>query len=549
MDTIAVMTIADEGAKALLQARIIDVRRFKGFVVLHVTDGTGSISAVVRGLKADVSPGQAVRLEGTIGNRDGVLELQVYSFLPLQGVDADVLLSLVQERLDALGPAQDGASWLLPGEQGLCDALSRMPFAQASRLLLLALVEQSLIHISHHADADGYCAGLAIERALLARAQGTGAARKIRRTACKSPVYGYAEALGDIDSTGKGLYVILDNGGTAQDIGIAKLKAEGCKVLIVDHHPPRLPDNDALASQHPARIADCCINPHLIGQRHTVGQQRSAEKHEAISSGRTGESRGAVATAAVPSAWNPSAFSAGMLSAELAASVLGSPGAMPCLPVLAAVSGLADKASGDMIGAYVRHVDALGYSRALLDDMILATDYETWLLRPTSRAESLWAMLCAQPEEAQRRANLAMAEAKPLREAALACALHTVKVTHAGSGDDGQGVGQGSGAVVSAGAAKAWLPLVSRGYPSPGKLTGMVHRELEKQHPSLLTIGMADGFVVLRSTGGHDVNAMVKALRSLLPWAMIDGGGHALAGAIRFSPLARKEVFAFLEQL
>ncbi|PIZ53232.1 hypothetical protein COY28_03715, partial [Candidatus Woesearchaeota archaeon CG_4_10_14_0_2_um_filter_57_5] len=233
MDTIAVMTIADEGAKALLQARIIDVRRFKGFVVLHVTDGTGSISAVVRGLKADVSPGQAVRLEGTIGNRDGVLELQVYSFLPLQGVDADVLLSLVQERLDALGPAQDGASWLLPGEQGLCDALSRMPFAQASRLLLLALVEQSLIHISHHADADGYCAGLAIERALLARAQGTGAARKIRRTACKSPVYGYAEALGDIDSTGKGLYVILDNGGTAQDIGIAKLKAEGCKVLIV----------------------------------------------------------------------------------------------------------------------------------------------------------------------------------------------------------------------------------------------------------------------------------------------------------------------------
>ena len=108
------------------------------------------------------------------------------------------------------------------------------------------------IIVRHHADADGICAGVAVERACLPliRAQGDSEAEYhfFSRSPSKAPFYELEDinkdlvmALEDVQRHGQHMPLILltDNGSTEEDLDAYKYaKVYGIDLLVVDHHHP-----------------------------------------------------------------------------------------------------------------------------------------------------------------------------------------------------------------------------------------------------------------------------------------------------------------------
>lgn len=76
-------------------------------------------------------------------------------------------------------------------------------------------------------------------------------------------------------------------------------------------------------------------------------------------------------------------------------------------------------------------------------------------------------------------------------------------------------------------------------YPTPGKVTGMIHDLVSegKENVPCITIGYVSDMVILRATKPVlPVAEIIKKLRHDIPEASVDGGGHECAGSIKFVP-------------
>lgn len=120
-----------------------------------------------------------------------------------------------------------------------------------------AVSGRRFVLIKHHNDLDGYAAGIILESLIKNRIKESHPLAKpwflLKRIPMKSPVYEIGDANKDINlflsqdrlPPLNPTVLIADNGGTYQDIeGISHLKTFGFKVLVVDHHPlGELPKN------------------------------------------------------------------------------------------------------------------------------------------------------------------------------------------------------------------------------------------------------------------------------------------------------------------
>ena len=88
-------------------------------------------------------------------------------------------------------------------------------------------------------------------------------------------------------------------------------------------------------------------------------------------------------------------------------------------------------------------------------------------------------------------------------------------------------------------------------FPAPGKTCGFVHDKLSKDigtDKPVVTLGHGPDFGVIRATEtvnkdyGFDINQIIINLIETLPNAGIDGGGHEVAGSIKFIEGFSKEV-------
>ena len=87
-------------------------------------------------------------------------------------------------------------------------------------------------------------------------------------------------------------------------------------------------------------------------------------------------------------------------------------------------------------------------------------------------------------------------------------------------------------------------------YPSPGKLSGLIHDYFKEQYGEdspILTLAYGPDFAVVRGSDGmqaysFDLNEIIKLLQEKLPDAGVEGGGHSFAGSIKFFEGKRKEV-------
>ena len=74
-------------------------------------------------------------------------------------------------------------------------------------------------------------------------------------------------------------------------------------------------------------------------------------------------------------------------------------------------------------------------------------------------------------------------------------------------------------------------------YPAPGKVIGAIHDiiALQNENRPVITIGHLSDMIIFRASKAIlPVQKIIKKLRKDLPSANVDGGGHEMAGAIKF---------------
>jgi RecJ-like exonuclease len=76
-------------------------------------------------------------------------------------------------------------------------------------------------------------------------------------------------------------------------------------------------------------------------------------------------------------------------------------------------------------------------------------------------------------------------------------------------------------------------------YPTPGKVIGMIHDKVAegKENAPVLSIGYLSDMIIIRATKPVlPVQKIISNLQKDLPEANVDGGGHEMAGTIKFVP-------------
>ena len=95
-----------------------------------------------------------------------------------------------------------------------------------------------------------------------------------------------------------------------------------------------------------------------------------------------------------------------------------------------------------------------------------------------------------------------------------------------------------------------WEILERGNYPTPGKATGIIFNHYaEKLDKQLIMLGKGQDYITIRSNiEGFDINKIIAELGKTKPYVQLSGGGHALAGTMRFAEVARQEVLDFVKK-
>ncbi len=374
----------------------------------------------------------------------------------------------------------------------------KQKFFKAAELIKSAISTNVPITIIHHADCDGFCAGIALEQAILPLLlEKLGSERSVQtlysRHPSKTPFYDYADATRDVNQFMNNiqrfknkhpLVILLDNGSTAEDYyALKKAKIYGATTIVIDHHYPG-PMKEGTCKNDP--YIDIHINPHLIGD----------DGH----------------------------FSAGMLSAELARFINHE---TKNLPLIAAVSAIADKITGDALEQYVHKTGKHFHDLKRIGH---ALDYEAHHLRFNDGRYTVADILGAHHE----RQRFLVEEINEMLDEKISkykiAAKKFMKLSKIGNIT-----------LVELDTHK----IIPHGeYPGPGKLLGYTKEELLRdQHQPIICLGYGDFSLTFRADNcDFDANKVIKHLQEALPHAHVTGGGHAHAASIRFAALAKHEV-------
>lgn len=236
-------------------------RRAKpGPVIYIVTDGTGSIDAVIKDAQFDVD--DIVKIQGTVTERAGKLQIDLVT---IKKAEAD-FSKIIEEQSKPTDRALSIQS----------DRLTKMKpeFLKIAHRIRKAVIEGQPIMIRHHADADGISAGLTLEHAVkkLMIDRGTDPAYNIFRSPSKAPFYDTGDMLKDVGSAKrlteqfkqkKPIIIIVDNGSTPEDVFAMKsMHTLGFEILVIDHHNPVIL-NDGKTAVCP--YVQIHVNPYIYG--------------------------------------------------------------------------------------------------------------------------------------------------------------------------------------------------------------------------------------------------------------------------------------------
>ena len=375
-------------------------------------------------------------------------------------------------------------------------------------LLKETIDKKQPILVRHHADADGYTAGVALERALIPL---IGAKQRrerdvsyyYQRLPSLSPYYSYEDATKDTQTflrsmvqfaTKAPLILLLDFGSAAESLpAIQKVKIYGASVAVIDHHPP---------DDHVTQAIAVHINPHLVGSTYD--------------------------------------YSAGMLSSEiahlLASEIIDLPDQQ--FYFIAAVSGTADKVASEEYKKYMSIAAHHGFSEKFVHNVASVLDYEAHILGPTSGREIVQDILGMDEKKQHKLIALAEKQIEKLFAAQLASCLQYAEIIEKKH-------------FVFVKVPIETVMSSRNPYPNRGKAVGLVQQHFMHHGKKALVVGVGNTSLNFRCSPDikeFDVNNFIACCRKKFPYAQVSGGGHRVAGTATFVSAAKEDILTYLEE-
>ncbi|HDR73572.1 MAG TPA: phosphoesterase [Methanoculleus sp.] len=489
------------GRTVTIDGEVAQIKQTSGPTIFTIVDETGTENAaafIEAGVRAypDVQLGDLVEVVGEVMMRNNQVQIEVASMTVLVGEEADRVRQRLEEALEIRAEPED-IPFLVESEvlENLKPELRKI-----ARIIRKSVFTAQPIILRHHADADGICASVAVEQAVVALIRESGAdfdseSYLFKRAPSKAPFYEIEDVTRDLDYALKDhvrfgqklpLILMMDNGSTEEDEPSYRMaKVYGLPIVVVDHHHP-----DASVDQY----LMAHVNPYHAGGDFGI--------------------------------------TAGMLGTELARLI--HPPVERLIRHLPAVAAVGDRSEAPERHRYLDLVSD-DYDEACLKNIALSLDYEQFWLRFNDGREIVKDILNLKnnPERHRNLVALLTTEANRAIEEQLSASMPHVQEQ-----------------VLENGARLFVLDVEIYAhrftFPPPGKTSGEVHDRLCTTHAqdAVVTLGLGPDFAVIRSRGVlMNIPQMVRELRDEITGGGVNGGGHLVVGSIKFVEGMRDVVF------
>ena len=263
------------GETVRIEGVVETARQTSGPTVFGIRDETGSVECAAfeeAGVRAypEISVDDAVRLDGEVRERRGEIQVETEALVVLEGEDRDA----VEERLaEALREQADPGSVDPLVEDPSVESLTG-ELREAATAVRRAVLEDRPVVVRHTATADGYVAGVALERATLPLVrdhhdQHDAVYHYFDRRPLEEGVYDLDDATRDVTTMLDArerhgeklpLFVFVAVGATRDSLdGFQLLDLYGADRVVVDDiaADPEVPEAvDALVAPDPEDVAD-----------------------------------------------------------------------------------------------------------------------------------------------------------------------------------------------------------------------------------------------------------------------------------------------------
>ena len=509
------------GRNVAIQGEIIQIQQTSGptiFTVRDETDITWAAAFNEPGVRMypELEIDDFVEILGEVSLHSGKIQIESENIEKLDDSEKAELEKLIVEAIDKKAEPKDTS--VMVEESEILQKL-RPKLALAAKTIRRAILDGRSILVRHHADADGICAGIAVEQAVipLLREESNDADAEwhfFKRSPSKAPFYELEDVVKDLsfaleDAERHGqklpLLVLLDNGSTEEDVAALRhSKVYGIESIVVDHHYPGEVENGrALIDNY----VDIHVNPYLVD----------------------GDSQ----------------LTAGALAVELAGMI--NPDVRPEIRHFPGIAAVGDHAECMEVDRYLEIAEEEGYSREDLDKVATCVDFEAYFLRFMNGRGVMNTILGLEDKERQEELlDVLMSESDKRVETQLKAAMPNVETTYFDNGI------QFNRLDVEKYAHKFT-------YPAPGKTTGYVHDKLvqeKSEDEPIMTLANGPDFAVLRATEvikneyEFNLNNVITKIQEEIPQAGADGGGHEVAGSLKFVEGLQEEVLElFIEEV
>lgn len=525
--------INDSGVLAMrdetvhIKGELLHIIQTPGPTIFTITDGTDIawIAAFeVAGLRThpELVEGDIVDVVGTVSIRDGKLQIERIKMEKLEGEDLEEVKARIEAELDKKAEPYSDIEFLV--KSPILEKL-RPKMAEVAKQIRRALLDGKPIILRHHADTDGYCAGLALEKAIIPILNefsiDSGAQwHYFRRSPSKAPFYELEDITKDLsfaieDNIRFGqklpLVILTDNGSTHEDIpALAQAEAYDIDVVVIDHHyPGEVIDGKVEVDEY----VSAHVNPYLVG-------------------GDSNLTAGALATEV-----------ARMINKDITNNIKHLPG----------IAMVGDHAKGEEVEEYIKiatedlteHSAKYGnnkeYTKEELDIIGLCMDFEAFYLRFMNGrgiVEDILAINKTEISRHEKLINILHTRAMSMTDRQMKAVLPAIKTRTLSNG-----------IILNMLDVERYAHKFT--FPAPGKTCGFAHDTIVKQHledAPIITLSYGPDFGVVRATDAvsdkfsFNLNLIVQQLIEDIPEASLDGGGHECAGSLKFVEGLREKV-------
>ncbi len=483
---------------ATIIGKIVDIYQTTGPTIFGINDETKTLTVAAfagPGKRAypEINVGDIVKVKITFKEKKDGKKAEAIEIQKIEGKEKEKIEKLLEKRRLEKIKIED-FEFMVKSE--VLEKLKER-FKKAAFEIKKAIMDGRPILIRHHNDADGFCSGIALERSisqLVKEIHGEENIWKyVVRVVSRTPFYSIEDTIRDITfyqlwkskfSDKKPLLILADNGSTPEDeFSVKKVKIYGFDIIVIDHHSPNNSKIEELVDVH--------INPYIVGGDKNI--------------------------------------CAAMLCSELA-KILHKTIDVDFIPALA---GIADMCSGPEMDQYLEIAKTkFRFCEEYLKKVAECIDFEAYYLGFIEGKGIIDDLLLNDVERHGKLVDLLYEELKEKQQINVEIVREGLEIKEIGKF-----------ALITIDFGKNYYP---KEYPPVGKLMSLISLEFEEKYENFVMFGYVRdlGIGVIRAKNFNMLEFLDKAKQKI---KSVSGGGHEVAGSIRFAPRDFEKLLKELE--